>query len=121
VEVLRAIPRRLDNEHVFAGLIAGQPLYDLKRQFERAVAAAKLDGVTFHILRHTAASQMVMAGVDLATVRGILRHKDYKTTLRYSHLSQDHKKSAVEALANAAFEKLRSPNPALAQPPPSNT
>ncbi len=42
-----------------------------------------------------------MSGVDLATVREILRHKDYKTTLRYSHLSHDHKRAAVEALGNA--------------------
>jgi len=50
---------------------------------------------------HTAASLLVMAGVDLTTVMAILRHKDYKTTLRYSHLSGDHTKAAVDALQNA--------------------
>jgi site-specific recombinase XerD len=39
-----------------------------------------------------------MAGVDLATVRDILWHKSIEMTLRYAHLSPDHKKSAVEAL-----------------------
>jgi site-specific recombinase XerD len=48
---------------------------------------------------------MVMAGVDLATVRAILRHKEYKTTLRYAHLSQDHKRGAVDALGNALAAK----------------
>jgi integrase len=101
VETLRAIPRRIDSEFVFTGKIPGQPFCDLKKPFEAAVKAAKLDGVTFHTLRHTAASHLVMAGVDIATVREILRHKSIEMTLRYSHLSPDHKKSAVEALGNA--------------------
>ena len=61
--------------------------------------------MTFHTLRHSCASHLVMSGVDLATVREILRHKDYKTTLRYSHLSQDHKRAAVEVLGNALAAK----------------
>ncbi len=101
IEILRSVPVRLDSKYVFPGEKPGKPFCDLKRQFEKAVTDAKLDGVTFHTLRHTAASHMVMAGVDLATVKAILRHKDHKTTLRYSHLSQDHKKAAVETLRNA--------------------
>ncbi len=101
IEILKSVPVRLDSQYVFPGEKPGKPFCDLKRQFEKAVTKAKLEGVTFHTLRHTAASHMVMAGVDLATIKAILRHKDYKTTLRYSHLSQDHKKAAVEALRNA--------------------
>ena len=51
--------------------------------------------------RHTAASHLVMAGVDLATVWEILRHKSIEMTLRYAHLSGDHKKAAMDALQNA--------------------
>lgn len=100
-DVLRAIPRRLDSDYVFTGMKPGEPFYDLKRQFAKAVRAAKLQGVNFHTLRHTAASLLVMAGVDLATVREILRHKSIEMTLRYAHLSGDHKKAAVDALQNA--------------------
>jgi site-specific recombinase XerD len=64
-----------------------------------------LEGVTFHVLRHTCASHLVMAGVDLATVREIMRHKSIEMTLRYSHLSPEHKKSAVETLESALTPK----------------
>jgi site-specific recombinase XerD len=101
IEILRSIPRRLDSKYVFPGKKPGKPFKDLKRQFEKAVTKAKLEGVTFHTLRHTAASYLVMAGVDLATVKEILRHKSISMTLRYAHLSPKHKQSAVEALGKA--------------------
>lgn len=101
VEVLRSVPRRLDSDFVFTGRFPGQPFFDLKGRFEQAVKAAKLEGVTFHTLRHSAASHLVMSGVDLATVREILRHKSISMTLRYSHLAPEHKKAAVDALAKA--------------------
>lgn len=40
-----------------------------------------------HVLRHTAASWLVMRGMDLYRVQALLGHEDYKTTERYSHLS----------------------------------
>jgi integrase len=52
----------------------------------------------FHDLRHTFASQLVMSGVDINTVRELLGHKDIRMTIRYSHLSQDYKRHAVGIL-----------------------
>jgi hypothetical protein len=40
-----------------------------------------------------------MAGIDLPTVQELMGHKDIKMTLRYTHLSSDHKRRAVTALA----------------------
>jgi Phage integrase family len=54
--------------------------------------------------RHTCASHLVMAGVDIATVREIMRHKSIEMTLRYAHLSPSHKKAAVDALARIIHE-----------------
>jgi site-specific recombinase XerD len=42
-----------------------------------------------------------MSGVDLTTVKEIMRHKSIEMTLRYSHLSPEHKQSAIAALESA--------------------
>jgi hypothetical protein len=46
-----------------------------------------------------------MAGVDIRTVQELLGHKTIAMTLRYSHLSPDHKRKAMEALESRFPEK----------------
>lgn len=53
--------------------------------WRKARTAAELEHVTIHDLRHSAASAMVNAGVDLATVGAVLGHKSAASTQRYSH------------------------------------
>jgi len=76
------------------------PVKDFKRSFNTACRNAGLIDVTFHTLRHTAASYLVMGGVDLAAVKEILGHATIQMTMRYSHLSPDHRKKAVKILQN---------------------
>jgi integrase len=77
---------------------SGRPFYSVRTSFFTACRKAGIIGFRFHDLRHTFASHLVMAGVDLNTVRELMGHKSLEMTLRYSHLSQDHKKRAVDIL-----------------------
>jgi integrase len=73
-------------------------LDDIKKAWLPVVRAAKLTGFRFHDLRHSFASNLVMKGVDLNTVRELLGHADLKMTLRYAHLAPEHKAAAVAKL-----------------------
>lgn len=66
--------------------------------FKRACREAGVKKFRFHDLRHTAASYLVMGGVDLPTVKEILGHREIEMTLRYSHLAPAHKAKAVKRL-----------------------
>jgi integrase len=95
--MLQHLPRRLASDYVFPGK-TGHSLVDIRKRFHRALQEAGIEGFVFHDLRHTFASHLVMAGVDLMTVKEFLGHKDIKMTLRYSHLVPDYKRSAIDRL-----------------------
>jgi integrase len=59
----------------------GRPYRSYRTAFESAVRKAGIEDFTFHDLRHTFASRLVMAGVDLPTVKELLGHKDITMTL----------------------------------------
>ncbi len=76
----------------------GVPVHDIRKSYSTALRKSGITNFRFHDLRHTFASQLVMSGVDLNTVRELLGHKDMTMTLRYSHLAQSHKQRAVDIL-----------------------
>ena len=86
---------------VFVNPLSGSAWKSIRNSFNGAVRRAKIEDFRFHDLRHTAASWLVMSGVDLLTVASILGHKDIRMTQRYSHLSPSHRVEAVEALTGA--------------------
>lgn len=86
----------LTSKHVFT--YNSKTIHRVERAFKGALRRAKIEDFKFHDLRHTFASHLIMKGATLKEVQELLGHKDIKMTLRYAHLSQEHKKKAVNLL-----------------------
>ena len=77
------------------------PVFSIKdpsRWFDAALERVGIEGVTWHTLRHTFASRLVMRGVNLRTVQLLMGHKCISMTARYAHLAAHHKRAAVELI-----------------------
>ena len=100
-EVLSALSawheQRKESELVFPN-DAGGRFDNIKTSWENLIKSAQINNFRFHDLRHDFASKLVMAGVDLNTVRELLGHADIKMTLRYAHLAPEKLASAVAKL-----------------------
>ena len=88
---------------------------DMRIGFERAVIRAGMDPrkVTPHVMRHTAITRLVQAGVDIPTIQKISGHKTVAMVLHYTHVHGIHIDNAIEALdqgfAGALTPELHTP------------
>jgi integrase len=94
-EAIESIPEP-HTGHVF--IYRGLPIKVVKTAFAGAVRRAGIPQCRFHDLRHTFATRLVLAGVDLATVMQLLGHASISTTMKYAHPSPPHKREAVGRL-----------------------
>jgi len=93
----------------------GQVQEKISHSFYRTVDDLKLnegisdprDKVVFHTFRHSYASNLVQAGVDLYPVQRLMGHSNSKMTERYSHLNNGTLISAVKKMEEAKREKKR--------------
>lgn len=92
-DTIRSLPRRLDSDYIFNNISK-----DFRKRFASALKRAKISNFRFHDLRHTFASHLVMAGVDITTVSKLLGHKSLTMTLRYAHLAPSHLVEGVKKL-----------------------
>lgn len=93
--------QQTESELVFPGR-NGNRIAEVKTAWRNLLVDAQIKEFRWHDMRHHFASRLVMAEVDLNTVRELLGHGDLKMTLRYAHLAPEHKAAAVQKL-------LRSP------------
>ena len=75
-----------------------KPLRDIRAPFQRALKRSGITNFRFHDCRHTAASWMVMKGIDLYRVQRILGHRDSRMTQRYAHLAPSYIKEAARVM-----------------------
>ena len=71
----------------------------LEKNFQKVIKKAGIDYCRIHDLRHTFASHLALAGVDLMAIKELLGHSSYSTTLIYAHLTQPHLENAVSKLS----------------------
>ena len=101
VDILRDLPSRMKSMYVFPSETGETPLNAnnfINRVWNPALKNTGLIDLHWHDLRHTFASRLVMAGVDLRTVQELMGHKTITMTLRYSHLLPTHQRDAVQRL-----------------------
>jgi integrase len=77
---------------------------DLQHPWQRLRAAADLEGVRIHDLRHTFASGGLAVGEGLSMIGKLLGHSQIQTTARYAHLASD----PIKAAANKISDRLAS-------------
>lgn len=94
MRVLESLPSGAPSDLIFPDVDGQKLSVYTKRLFQRL----GIQNASFHSLRHTTASWLVMQGVDLYAVGKILRHKSPRMTQRYAHLSPQYVAGKVEKL-----------------------
>jgi len=83
----------------------GKSYRHMTTEFEKALEKAELPRIRIHDLRHSFASNLVIAGMPLNVVQELMGHNDIKTTMIYAHLAPNARRAAVDALMRRDQEK----------------
>ena len=99
--LIEALPGARDPDaFLFPRHAEGRGIWILTNCRRTVCADARLGKLRLHDLRHTAASQAVMAGENLPLVGKILGHRRHRTTAGYAHLADEHLIKAAEKVGN---------------------
>jgi site-specific recombinase XerD len=99
---------------LFPGHKPGQPLSSgqVQRLFRRAARGAGLSKrCSMHTLRHSYATHLLEAGVDLLTLKALLGHTSLQTTAHYLHVSTQRLQQTPSLLDLRALPQARAATP----------
>jgi len=111
VQVLASLPQAGPGDAVLTGVDPQRLTVYTRRIF----AKLGIHDASFHSLRHTAASWLVMQGVDLYAVGKLLGHKTPRMTQRYAHLLPQYMAEAVGKLDSVFREVMPEKQPGITQ------
>ena len=114
--------RDLVSPYVFphrVGPNAGAPVMDIKNGFHTALDLAKIEDFTWHDLRHSFASWLMMRGASRRSVAELLGHTSMKMTMRYAHLSPAFLSAEVSLLDPPKPPSVDEPASPAEQPSPT--
>jgi integrase len=104
MELLKGLRKvlRIDTPFVFPREDGKAP-QDIRKHWEHALKASKLQDFRFHDLRHTAASYLLEDGATLVQLSEILGHKTLEMVKRYAHLSEHQGSEIVKKMNERVF------------------
>ena len=92
---------------LFQRLAEGRGTYGLTTCWRTACVDAGLGRLRLHDLRHTAASQAVMAGENLPLIGQLLGHRRHRTTAGYAHLADAHLVETAEKIGKVIADAMK--------------
>ena len=104
VELKKIIANRTEDEHIFLNRY-GNPLtrFGIFEMIDRIVKVAlktspklKDKKISPHVIRHTTASHLLQAGIDINTIRAWLGHTSIETTNIYAEVNMEMKAKALK-------------------------
>jgi integrase len=106
VAITELLKHRKASGLVFGRADGEKPLC-FRKHWNAALKAAGLKAFRFHDLRHDCASQLAMSGATLLEIGSVLGHKTSQTTMRYAHLSVEHKQGVTDRVMDEVFGRLK--------------
>jgi integrase len=104
--------KRRRNDFIFADAGKRWKKDSAKGLMEAACKAGEIEALTFHELRHSAASRWARQGLSLAEIAQQLGHADVRMTQRYAHLCQQTLANKIRRMpAVGIYEIVPQPEP----------
>lgn len=99
ITMLQRLPNQDDYVFTLGNNKPMKQIYCIKNLM-RICKELKMRRITWHVFRHSFASQLANNGVSMRVIQELLGHSDITTTMRYAHLSPATLRESIRTLDN---------------------